>query len=274
MKSFYKKLHKVKFLNSQTGFSPQLRHLINHGFSWGKESGNMDFAFGDSLGVRLRIQQFLTDLHMGSIRDSINMIPEHSDRIVDIDKTKTDRLKRHRFGKNINCDAVFTKRDNITLTTKPADCTTAFVFAQNLSKETIIGIIHSGRRGVEMKLPQKAVAHICQKYHCKSDNILLSVVPHLFQENRRFENIDDLDASAWKGFIKKREGYFYPDETGLAIKQYLDSRISQKNLEVHNIDTFEEAHKGNTFSYKYHLEIKKKGGKAPEGRFIVAIRKK
>ncbi|MDD3647381.1 MAG: laccase domain-containing protein [Candidatus Dojkabacteria bacterium] len=270
----YKKLHKVVFQNPQTGYCPQLKNLVVHGFSWSKKAGNMDFPFGDSLEVRLRVQKFLTDLNMGSIRDCVNMIPEQNDHILDISESFLKTLKRQRFGKNILCDAIFTKEKNVTLTIKPADCTTALVYAKTHQSEEIIGIIHSGRRGVEKHLPAKTVKHICSKYKCKPENILISIVPHLFQNNRRFESIDDLDEKVWDNFIEKEGDCYYPDETGFAIKQYLDSGIKKNNLEVYDVDTYEEAKKGNCFSYKYHLEMKKQGKSVSEGRFIVAIMKK
>lgn len=41
----------------------------------------------------------------------------------------------------------------------------------------------------------------------------------------------------------------------LFFKQYLDSGIGDKNSFVYDIDTYKSASRGETFSYKYHLEM-------------------
>jgi copper oxidase (laccase) domain-containing protein len=264
-------LKKVQFLHSNIGYFPPLQKYLAHGFSWDKGAGNMQFSLGDPVEVRASVLEFLDKLDMGGIRDSVHMIPEHGDRIMDIDKDEYTSLKQHRFGRSVRCDAVFTKLPNVTLTVKPADCTTAIVFCK---KQNIVGLIHSGRRGVEAFFPQKSINHLIDHYGCEVCDICIGIVPHLFKENRQFENIDDLDKEVWKGFVEKKGGYFYPAETELAIKQYQDSGILDKNFFVYDVDTFAAASKGKTFSFKYHLEMKRQGKKVPEGRFMVAVRRK
>lgn len=270
MPRFIKKIH-YKYPN--IGYFPSFKKLFLHGFSWGKNSGNMQFSLGNPVDVRMNVQKFLDTLKMGKINDSVNVIPEHSDRIIDINRERYQSLKTHRFGRSIKCDAVFTDQSNITLTTKPGDCTTAIIFCKRPENKDVIGIIHTGRRGVEVSLPQKTIRHIVKQYNCHVGDIHIGIVPHLFQINRKFENVDDLDKRVWKGFIEEKDGYFYPGETELAIKQYLDIGIKDENFYVYNVDTYEAASKGEAFSYKYHLEMSKEGKKVPEGRFIVAVMK-
>ena len=270
MPRFIKKIH---YKYPDIGYFPSLDKYLVHGFSWGKNAGNMQFSLGGPVEVRLRVQKFLDCLNIGKINDSINMIPEHSDRIIDINEKRNQSLKRHRFGRSIKCDAVFTDLPGITLTTKPGDCTTAIAFCKRENKD-VVGIIHTGRRGVEISLPRKAIKHLINNYRCDIKNIYIGIVPHLFQKNRRFENIDDLDKKIWKGFIRKKKGYFYPGETELAIKQYLDSGILESNFFIYDVDTYKSAARGETFSYKYHLEMEKQGKKVQDGRFIVGVRKK
>lgn len=270
-----KQLKKIRYLKKGIGYFPSLAKEMNHGFSWGKSSGNMQFSFGEPIETRVSVQKFLNALGMGNIRDSINMLPEHSDRIVDLDRKINKNLKRSRYGRRIRCDAFFTNLSGITLTVKPADCTTALVFCSKSDSDDVVGIVHTGRRGVELKLPEKAIYHIQEKYGCDVEKIKIGILPHLFQMNRKFENIDKLkDKKVWKGFIKKKNGYYYPAETELALKQYKDAGIKSSNISIYEIDTCEAASRGQTFSYKYHLEMKKIGKKVPEGRFIAVVRKK
>jgi len=95
----------------------------------------MQFSLGDPVQVRINIQKFLDKLNMAKIRESINMIAEHKDKIVDIDKDLLTELKSHRFGKSLNCDAFFTTLHSVTLAAKPADCTTAIVYAKSSNNE-------------------------------------------------------------------------------------------------------------------------------------------
>ena len=174
-------LTKIKFLYPNIGYFPQLFKYINHGFSWGKESGNMQFSLGDPVKTRKNLTGFLKVMDMGNIKESINMIPEHKDRIIDINEKTNNTLHSHRFGRGMKCDAFFTTVPNLTLTAKPADCTTAIVYCKNKKGKEVIGIIHSGWRGVEKKLPQKPILHLEKNYKCNPSKIFIGIVPHLSQ---------------------------------------------------------------------------------------------
>lgn len=267
-------LKKIKYLYPNIAYFPQLQKYVNHGFSWGKGAGNMQFSFGDPVEVRKNVQKFLEKLNMGDIKDSINMITEQGDRIVDIDEKLLKTLKRHRFGMGIRCDAFFTKLANITLTLKPGDCTTAIVYALCANKEEVIGLVHSGRLGAERKLPKKAIEHLVNNYHCSVKNIKLGILPHLSFRKRKFEHLDTFkDLKVWKGFIHKKGNFYLVSEEGLVFKQYKEAGIEKENFFIYDIDTFTAAQRGETFSHKYHYEMGQKGREVPVGRYIVAVRR-
>ena len=267
------KLNKIHFKHKNIGHIPQLDKYVNHGFSWGKEAGNMQFSTGDKVEVRQRIINFLNSQNMGDIKSSINMIPEHSDRIIDIDDI--DALKRHRFGISIHSDAVFTKLPDLTLTVKPADCTTAIIYTKNQDKEEIIGLVHSGRRGTGKELPKKAIQHLIKYYNANPRNIFVGIVPHLDKSNRKFENLNDFgNLEVWEGFIEKKDGYYYPDESGCALDQYSNVGIPDENIYEYTVNTFTSAENGETFSHKYHVEQERKGESTEDGGFMVAVRRR
>lgn len=268
-----RELAKIHYLYPNIAYFPLLQKQVRHGFSWGKEAGNMQFSFGDLVEVRMNVQKFLKKLDMGDIKDSVSMITELSDRIVDIDVKLVERLKRHRFGRGVKCDAFFTNLPNITLTVKPGDCTTAIIYALTESKDEVIGIVHTGRLSAEKELPRKAIKHLIQKYKCKKSDIKVAILPHLHKENRKFAHLDTFkNLKVWEGFINKRGGYYYVSEEGLVISQYLDLGILKKNLQIYDIDTFVAAQRGETFSHKYHYEMEQEGKKVPIGRYIVGVR--
>ena len=260
--------NQIIYKQENIGYFPEFENILNHGFSWGKGSKNMSFSFGEEDEVRHDIQNFLDKMDMGSINNSFVIKPEHKDNIVMIDK----EYKSSKLGIEIECDVLLTKRKNITLTLKPGDCTSAILYATDESDTPIIGLVHHGRRGVELELPIKVIRYLNNYYNVKNRDIKVSIVPHLFKENRKFENIDSLDKSIWKDYIIEKGGYFYPMETELALSQYLKVGVLNNNISIYNVDTYEAAKNKESFSYKYSLEMEKLGKEAKEGRFIVAVR--
>jgi copper oxidase (laccase) domain-containing protein len=265
---------KIQYLHKNIGYFPELYPYVNHGFSWGKNAGNMQFSSGDVVSVRQNVQGFLEKMEMGDIKDTFNMIPEHKDSIVILDNTLQRTLPRRRFGKPIKCDAIITELPQVTLTVKVGDCTTTIIFARLKGGKDVISIVHTGRRSAEINLPKKVITTIHKKYNCDKYKIFIGIIPHLFKRNRKFEHIQNIkNKTIWKGFIEKKNGYYYIDETGLVLSQYKEAGIPSKNISVYHVDTFKAAQDGKTFSYKYHLEMQKRGKQVPEGRFIAAVRK-
>jgi len=264
----------IQYIQNGIGYFPDLYKYVNHGFSWGRISGNMSFSHDDVASVRQNIRSFFEKLEMGDIRNSIHMIPEHKARIITIDKNTIKTLPNHRFGRACYCDVLLTQLSHETLTVKVGDCTTAIIYAKSKHTKGIIGLVHTGRRGAEMKLPLKLVSYLIKSLDFNKEDIIVGIVPHLFKKNRKFENLKKIrDRNIWNGFIEKRKRFFYIDETGLVIDQYIRAGIHPNNLFVYHVNTFRAAASGDTFSHKYHLEMEKKGKSAPEGRFLVAVHK-
>jgi copper oxidase (laccase) domain-containing protein len=272
----YRKIH---YLKPSVGYFPEMREHVNHGFSWGKEAGNMAFNNGadspdKSKKVKLNLQNFLNKLSMGKLENCLIMLPKHKDKILDI-PTTTKYPEKPR-GMTIKADALFTTRNDITLAVKPADCTTAIVYGQHQSEKSkdVIGLIHTGRRSVILPLIKNSIRNIKDKYGISPEHIQIGIVPHLFKENREMQHLKHIDISKWEGYFEKRNGCWYLDETGMALDQYKEAGILDKNLYHYKVNTFDAARKGECFSEKYHTRMKRKGIKVPNGNFIVAIRKK
>ena len=257
----------IKYKEHNIGYFPEFENLLKHGFSWGKNIGNMSFAFGNKNEVKKNVQNFLHILNVGNINESFVISPEHSDNIVEIDKVHDSS----ELGIEISCDVLITQMKNTTLTLKPGDCTSVILYAIDSSNKPIVALIHLGRRGVELLLPIKVINHLKNRYGVKVKDIKIGIVPHLFKENRKFENIDKLDKSVWGNFIEEKNGFFFPMETEFAINQYKSAEVLDKNIFLYEVDTYEATKKGDSFSYKYSLEMRKKGVETQEGRFIIAV---
>ena len=264
-------LKKVQYNKLGYGHFPDMQKDIVNAFSWGNNTDNMQFTkdSSENINVRLRVQKFLNQNDFGGIRESINLNPEHSDRIIIVDKEFLERKKPTRFGIQIDCDALFTAIKGITITVKSADCTTALLIAKD---PYLIGIIHTGRRGAEKQLAKKSIEFSTSEYGIKPSEIKLFILPHLFQANRKFENIDELNPKIWKDFIYKKDNYFFPGETELVLKQYHEAGVLDENITIYDVDTFEEASRGKAFSYKYWYEMRKKNVNVPQGGYIAGIR--
>lgn len=73
--------NEIQYLNEITGFFPDLQDRLLHGFSWGKNAGNMRVFPGNEIKARVNTQKFLNSLELGSIRDLITSSAEHKDNI-------------------------------------------------------------------------------------------------------------------------------------------------------------------------------------------------
>lgn len=263
-------LKRIKYIKKTIAYFPELHKDLKHGFSWGKNSENMSFDFGKTAEVKKHLKKFFKDLEIGNLYESYNIKAEHKDKIVFLNNKNIHNFPPCPNGRTVSCDALFTNLPGIPITAKPADCTTAIIYAEKNNNEKIAGIIHSGRRGTEMQLPIKAINFLVKNLRIPLRKINIGIIPYLFQMSRRFENINELNENLWETYVIKKNSFFYPDETGFAVDQYLSTGIDPDNFYIYDIDTFESARNNECFSFKFAYEMKKAGKAVEEGRLIVA----
>lgn len=268
-----KKYLEIEYLlQDKIGYFPELEEQLIHGFSWGKESQNMDYSKGEISTVKQNIKLFFHDLNIGNLFDSFNLKVEHKDKIVFIDNRYKLNFKPTPLGNSLECDCAFTNCQDVILTVKPADCTTAIIYAKSKNEGNITGLIHTGRRGVEAGLPKKSIGFLKNDLQIDFDTLKIAIVPHLFQIHRKFKNMIDLNMDLWKKYTIYKEENYFPGETEFALDQYLQAGVPNKSLILYDVDTYESAKNGATFSYKYHLDCSEDGKVVRDGRFIVATR--
>lgn len=190
----------------------------------------------------------------------------------------TDKISKSliptKYGKIVKEDCILTEDKNITLSIKPGDCTTVIVYAEQ-DKRKLTGIIHTGRAGVSLELPKKAIKYLTETLSYPVENIKIAFVPHLNKKYRIFETLTDIkDEGVWTGFIKKVSGGYEIDEEGNALHQYKQAGILEENIFWYEVDTFEANKNGESFSHKYAFEMEKAGSPVEEGRFLVVTRVK
>ena len=259
-------LTSVQYNASGIGHFPLLQD-VKHGFSWGLGAGNMAFAYGDFQEILQRKRDFFHQAQIGAIENSIVISPQHSDGIVFVDQTLLFAQEQSDIGLEVCADAVFTSISELTITIFIADCLTSIVYGIDSSDKPFVGIIHTGWRGLDAQLPTKAIAACCDYYSVKPDTILMGITPFLAKNNSRLAHFDGFSnvQRLFPYFDTTDDGYLF-DLGACALGQYTAAGISEKNIQMYAIDTFDEARKGNAFSHRYATE-----NNALNGRFLVAV---
>ena len=99
-------------------------------------------------------------------------------RILKPHQTHTDKVEIvDNASQNFNeVDGVLTDKENITLCTTSADCT-SLLFYDPIKK--VIGDVHSGWRGTLQRIGQKAVKKMIEQYGCNPNDIICCICPHI-----------------------------------------------------------------------------------------------
>lgn len=247
-----KVLEKVLFLKNDIGYLPILQGLVEHGFSWGKGSRNMSFSYGRRLEVKERINNFLRELNMPPIESTMNIAAEHGDKILDLNENNIGLMRATSVGRIYKCDAIFTKMPCIPLIIKPADCTVSIIYGIGGSGEKVIGLVHAGRRGLDLQFPFKAIAHLLKNYNCNIQSLRIGITPTITVRNHFIRSIGELtQPDNWNGLIEERDGLLYLDFIGQILRQYSLIGLSSEQIQLYNVDTYEAAKRGDTFSHRY-----------------------
>ena len=265
-------IKEISYIAQNIGYFPQLN--VSHGFSWGKEAGNMSFSYGDRVEVFQRVIRFFSKLNMGFVKDSVSINPEHKDKILLINKEVVSKLRPTRVGKIVNCDAVFIIDKEITVTVKAGDCQVFYIQGEDANKKQFVGLVHAGWRGVSAMLPYKSIDYAIKILGAKKETLKIFMMPSIKKEHRTMEHFNDInnEISHWGNFIKKKNSLYHTDEFGFAVKQIIDGGVLDKNIFFYDIDNYIAAQKGESFSQKLFVNETRLGKSHKEGRFIVAIR--
>ena len=260
----------VIFQKEGIGYFPNFVKSVIHGFTWGKRFRNMSFQVGNQDRVKTDMEEYLSILDLGRLADTVNIAAEHGDRIITVDETLIDGLALNNFGKEIVCDAVFTRLTNVSLLLKPGDCVGLIVYAESLDGP-IIGIVHAGWRGIDLGLPHKAIGLLIHELSADVRTIKVGMTPFLFGEGMVWPNIEKLaKPSNWGSGLVKRDGGYELDMGLAAVEQLLNAGLEDSQIEIYRVDTYQAALTGDGFSYK----ASKMNANIADGRFVLGARLK
>lgn len=247
----------------------ELVQLCRCAFSWGSPRKNMGFKYAPRNEVLSNIIEFLAASGLPDLSRTITMMAENGHAIIDVDDSWLRSREKSAEGYYASCDALFTCLPDIGLLAKPADCAVSLLAAPSPGG-TVVGLVHTGFRGVDAGLPSRIVRHLSDKYLVDPAQIRIGIAPSVVSDNYYIRSSTELRrVETWRGFITERNDLFYLDTRGLLVRQYVIEGVPSSGIEMYDVDTYAAAASRESFSERYwrlHQDT-------INGRFVTAIAK-
>lgn len=272
--SYYTRIHRLKkIIYQQPGIAtfPIFKQLpLRAGFSWGKESQNMSVKNGEKEEViQERHTIFLDKLGMPDLSHTIIIDPNifYSSDIADISTEDLDGDAPTVIGANI----LFTSDSSITFAAHPGDCPCAVLYTKDTNGNSLLGLVHMGRRQIDAQLPQKAITYL-KGLGIDPKTIIIGITPGILVNNYYIPVDEPLPhADKWGKYITlenhKNKEIYRLDLQGYAVQQYVSSGVSPEHIELYEIDTYEAAQQGESFSHRFATVMK---DPKKDERFLIA----
>lgn len=283
-------LEEILYQQENIARFPLLEDLpVKCGFSWGKESGNMQELIepANPLNARGRTYAFLHRMDMSLppraicfspvIKDAPEILEITPDVVSDYESSvrsdPDEPLQEMQIGANL----MYTRLNDVTLMVKPGDCAVAVLYASTQSSP-ILGVAHWGRDQLDKGLAEDAIGHL-KEQGCDPKEIKIAISPglspeyHYIQEADLRKHIRNL--WKWTGNFRfeefEGERRYHLDLLGYLLDQLRDSGVSGSNIEAYGVDTYKAAERGESFSYRYSVAT---GQPHRNGRIIIAAQLK
>jgi copper oxidase (laccase) domain-containing protein len=269
------RLKDVQYLAPGIGILPSFAELpVRHGFTWGASSDNMAYKqhLGDPSIITQRNERAFQTLGMSPVREAVVM----EDLVMvycDITPAYLKSKQITERGIFTSAHAVFTTLPEVPLVVKPGDCTVSLIYGVSQDQEPVIGMIHSGRNELGSEIPTKAINHLQETYGCDPTNVKVGILPSLGVENHliRAEDTEKVigETTIWDNYMNTSpNGDIYLDGPKLLVSQLKKSGIPGRNIELYDIDTYDAAKQGQSFSHRYATDTQTSDRM---GRFLIAI---
>jgi copper oxidase (laccase) domain-containing protein len=270
-------VHKeVKYITSGIGVFPSfLRLPVRHGFTWGQNSENMAYKQHpqnvDPNIITQRNEEVLRILEMAPLEQAIVKEAYSNQEIKVITPQLLEDAQSTERGIFIPAHVVFTTVKQVPLIIKPGDCFAAFVYGLTRDEESLIGIMHSGRKELQKEVPVRAIEYLTNFFGCDPAELKIGLLPGLGVANHVIQ-AKDLETVIGETTIWDQYKYLIPngdlhlDARGLFLRQLEQSGVNPENIEVYNIDTYQSAKQGDGFSQRYT-----NASSTRLGRFFAAI---
>jgi YfiH family protein len=159
-------------------------------------------------------------------------------------------------GKGLFCegfsdvDGLITNEKNVVLSAFFADCVPVMFFDP---VACAIGIVHSGWRGTDKKIAEKAVKMMGESFHSKAENILVGIGPSIGQCH--FEIGSEVAQRFDNKFIIQKDGKIFADLWQINKNILIEAGIKDENITIAN-----ECTACNTDKYFSHRVLGDKRG--------------
>ncbi|MCX7797507.1 MAG: peptidoglycan editing factor PgeF [Melioribacter sp.] len=140
-------------------------------------------------------------------------------------------------------DAMITEYPNIGLVISTADCVPVFLYD---NKNKVIAAVHSGWKGTYLKILEKTINILFEKYNSKPENLFVYMGPSISQKN--YEVKKDVASLFDCKYLLKTNDKIFLDIKKANFDILISHNIPEKNIEVSELCSFEE--KNLLFSYR------------------------
>lgn len=221
-------------------------------------AGNMSTRWGDEGDVMRKTTQIFGQQNI-SINACISILPEHGDRIVQVEKST---------GKIFSCDGLLSNNPKTVLLLRPADC---LPILMTTPKKKFIGLIHAGWRGSHTDIARKAVQQATTEYGVDPKEIFIGIGPVIHRCCYKNEYVakELLKHEKWHPFIYRGPLGEQIDLINYNVKQLLDSGIVHEHISIASHCTCCATRDGKFIFFSHHRVQKNEAEK--EGRFLVVI---
>lgn len=130
----------------------------------------------------------------------------------------------------LGVDALISSNPGHVLVIKTADCIPILIY-DNSGK---VAAIHAGRKGLVGEVIEETV----KSMNADNSNLTIGLGPHIKKCCYHLRGEINMYKKYWGDFLEERDGRYFLDLTGIAIKKLLDLGVKSKNIEESGICTF------------------------------------
>lgn len=181
------------------------------------------------------------------VKDMIKRMNIHPDEIYSCIQTHTDKVqycngengKEFIYGRNFpDTDGLMTDKKNIALLLKFADCTPIVLYDK---KREVLSIVHSGWRGAQKRIPEKAIEKMKNEFKSNPKDIFAYIGPSIDIDNyevgeevyNKFSEFNNREK-----FFKKINGTWHLSMTSVNKEMLLENGIDEDNIEICKESTY------------------------------------
>jgi copper oxidase (laccase) domain-containing protein len=279
--SFLTKIQYLPGFTNRAGYFPLLQNLPNKPvkaiFSYGALAPNYSSVYFDkvnesSLNGERNTKDFL--VKHGFSPQAIQVKGTFEGKEPQIEEVSLETLKE----KNIVVgNDIFTRDQNIALIIKPGDCPVAVIYGKDKNNNPLVGLFHSGADATNTAMTKQGLLYLEEAYGVDLSTIVMGVFPSVSSKNFYITNNVNKRET---GIIEENWGqYISPKKTKdplekryvsivrALINQILEVGVLPQNIQVYDVDIYEDAKNKQAYSHRYTVEH---NGERP-GRQILAV---